>query len=83
MRAEKQRVVRNNPKGVHRDTTMSFAAMDQEVRGETSDCSLICLFIQFVVDSAVLSAWYRRLLYCRQRRHRGPEWTKAFFLREG
>ncbi|KAG1724126.1 hypothetical protein EDB19DRAFT_1834293 [Suillus lakei] len=30
MRAEKQRVVHNNPKGVHRNTTMSFAAMDQE-----------------------------------------------------
>ncbi|KAG1749264.1 hypothetical protein EDB19DRAFT_1593259, partial [Suillus lakei] len=30
MHAEKQRVVRDNPKGVHRNTTMSFAAMDQE-----------------------------------------------------
>ncbi|KAG1764990.1 hypothetical protein EDD22DRAFT_750111, partial [Suillus occidentalis] len=32
-RAERQRVVRDNPKSIHRDTTMSFAAMDQEWTG--------------------------------------------------
>ncbi|KAG2752738.1 hypothetical protein P692DRAFT_20723451, partial [Suillus brevipes Sb2] len=32
-RAERQRVVRDNPKSIHRDTTISFAAMDQEWTG--------------------------------------------------
>ncbi|KAG0697079.1 hypothetical protein DFH29DRAFT_774283, partial [Suillus ampliporus] len=64
MHAEKQCVVRDNPKAVHHDTTMSFAAMDQEIRGENSDCLLICSFIQFVVDAIAEPSYKMNSVCC-------------------